>query len=462
MPQPNSQKDIENQLPEDKMPPQNPEAEKSVLGSLMIDKDAMNQVVDLLKPEAFYKTKHAKIYQAMIDLYENSEPIDVLSLSGRLEEKGQLDSVGSKSYLSTLASGVPTAAHVTNYAKIVSKKKILRDLISASYDIGQMGYKEDAEIDTLLDQAEKRIFSIAQETYSQDFLALKDPLQDAFERIDRLHKKEGDKLRGISTGLDSLDEILSGLQPSDLVILAARPRVGKTSLALDIARHVGANEDKGVCVFSIEMATDQLADRLLAQQAGVNLWKMRTGNLSFSGEFNDFARIQEALGTLSGAPIYIDDSASSNPLQMKAMARRLQAETDLGLIVIDYLQLMSGATRSDNRVQEITEISRSLKELAQELEVPVLALSQLSRAVEKRSPPIPKLSDLRESGSIEQDADVVMFIYREREEGDQSGLKNEASLIVAKHRNGPVGEVDVYFDEKTASYRDLDKKHVEE
>lgn len=453
--------DFSTPMPKDRMPPHNIEAERSVLGSLLIDGNAVNRVVDTLRPEDFYKSIHQKIYASMLDLYEKSEPIDILSLSGRLEERGQLKNIGGKSYLSSLASAVPTAAHVTNYAKIVSKKKILRELISASYDIGQLGYNEEAEVDELLDKAEQRIFSIAQKSYSRDFTALKDPLSEAFERLDKLHQKEGEKLRGVATGLSGLDNILSGLQSSDLIILAARPRVGKTSFALDIARHVATKEDKAVCLFSIEMSTDQLADRLLAQQASVDLWKMRTGNLSFSGEVNDFVKIQNALGELSDAPIYIDDSASTNPLQMKAMARRLQAQADLGLIVIDYLQLMSGVTSTDNRVQEITEISRHLKSLARELNVPLIALSQLSRAVERRSPPIPKLSDLRESGSLEQDADVVMFIYREAEEGEKAGLKNEASIFVAKHRNGPVGEVDVVFQESKASFKDLEKRHTD-
>lgn len=453
---------FEAQLPEGRLPPQNVEAEKSVLGSLMIDKNAIDRVADILRPEDFYRQKHKLIYQAMLELYQNHEPIDLLSLSDRLEEKGELKEVGGKSYLSTLAASVPTAAHVTNYAKIVSKKKILRDLISASYDIAKLGYREEENIDKLLDEAEKRIFSIAQRSFSQEFLALKDPLSEAFERIDNLHKKKGSKLRGIPTGLTDLDNLLSGLQPSDFIILAARPRVGKTSLALDIARHVACEEKKGVCLFSIEMAIDQLADRLLAQQAGVNLWKMRTGNLSFSGEYNDFTRIQEALGSLSDAPIFIDDSTTTSPLQMKAMARRLQAEHEVGLIIIDYLQLMTGSTFTDNRVQEITEISRSLKALAREIKVPVIAISQLSRAVQRRSPPIPRLSDLRESGSLEQDADVVMFIYREREDPPKTGLKNESRIIVAKHRNGPVGEIDVYFDESRASFRSLEKKRSRE
>ena len=444
-----------SQLP-DKLPPQDVEAEKCLIGSLMLDKEAIVKVIDFLKPEDFYKDSHQKIYQAMVELFEKSEPIDFLSLSSRLKEKEELEDIGGSGYLTDCVNSVPTASHVSNYAKIVQKKRILRDLISASYDIGGFGYDENEDVDILLDNAEKRIFSVAQKGLTQKFSQVKDNLEEAFQRIDNLSKHKGVP-RGVPTGFVDLDNILSGFQKSDLVILASRPSLGKTSLALDFARNVGVKEKIPVGIFSLEMSIDQVVDRLIASQANIDLWKIRTGHLSDSGDDNDFVRIREAMSVLSEAPIFIDDSALTNVLQMRAMARRLQAEKGLGLLIIDYLQLVDPRNPADPIVRQITEVSRSLKGLARELNVPVLAISQLSRAVEQRTPQIPRLADLRESGSLEQDADVVMFIYREDRYNPETEKRNIADIYIAKHRNGPIGKVELFFDESRVSFRNLEK-----
>ncbi len=443
------------ELPE-KIPPQNIEAEKCLLGCLMLDKEAIIKVIDFLRPEDFYKENHQKIYQAMVELFQKSEPIDFLSVSNRLEEKGELEEIGGNSYLTELINSVPTASHILNYAQIVQKKKALRDLIEASHEIALLGYNEEDDIEVILDKAEKRIFSITQKSLRQKFTPIKETLEEAFERIDHLSKKER-RLRGVSTGFVGLDNLLSGLQKGDLIILASRPSLGKSALALDITRNVAVKEKKAVGFFSLEMSRDQIVDRLIAAQAGVDLWRLRTGRL----QEDDFLSIQKALGTLSEAPIFIDDVASTNVLQMRAMARRLQAEYELGLIVIDYLQLIEARNPNLSLVQQVTENSRALKSLAKELNVPVLVLSQLSRAVEQRSPQIPRLADLRESGSIEQDADVVMFIYREDKYNPNTPRKNIADIIVAKHRNGPPGKVELYFDESRVSFRNLEKTFQE-
>ncbi|MDO8264889.1 MAG: replicative DNA helicase [Candidatus Parcubacteria bacterium] len=448
----NSQK---QDLP-DRLPPQNVDAEKSLLGSLMLDKNAITKVVDFLDPRDFYKNIHKEIYQAMKELFERNEPIDLLSISSRLKEKNKIDEIGGHSYLTELINSVPTASNVLSYAKIVQKKRILRDLIDSSHDIALMGYNEIEDVDQLLDKAEQRIFSIAQHSLSQNFIPVKATLEEAFERIDAL-SKQGNKFRGLPTGFPDLDHILAGLQKSDLIILAARPSLGKSSFGLDIARNIAIKEKIPVGLFSLEMSKDQVVDRLISVQAGVDLWKLRTGRLSDKGEDNDFERIQHAMGVLSEAPIYIDDASSSNILQMRAMARRLQADKGLGLIVIDYLQLIEPRNPNASEVQQVTEISRSLKQLARELNIPVLALSQLSRAVEMRVPQIPRLSDLRQSGSLEQDADVVLFIHREDRYREDTIRKNMADIIVAKHRNGPVGKVELFFDEQHVSFRSLDR-----
>ena len=444
-----------------KLPPQHIEAEKSLLGSLMIDRHAIIKVADFLKPRDFYNSNHQRIYQATYDLFDRNQSVDILSVSTRLGEKKELDTVGGKSYLAELVNAVPNALHVLDYAKIVQRKRILRDLIQCSYDIGKMGYNEEEDIDTLLDRAESKIFSIAQHSLSQQFTPLKNELEAAFERIDKLSKQKGVP-RGVPTGFKALDNILSGFQKSDLIILAARPSIGKSSLALDIARNVAVNHKKPVGIFSLEMSKDQVIDRFIASQSNTDLWKLRTGMLSGDAEHNDFERIQHALGVLSEAPIFIDDTAGANIMQMKAMSRRLQAQHDLGLIIIDYLQLMEPRTSSVGLVDQMTEISRSLKGLAKELNIPVLALSQLSRAVEQRTPAIPRLSDLRQTGALEQDADVVLFIYREEKYKPDTTRKNMADIMIAKHRNGPVGQVELFFDEPRASFRNIEKREAPE
>jgi len=444
----------------EKLPPQNIEAEQSALGCLLIDKNAIIKVVDFLQARDFYKPDHQEIYQAMTELFERNDPIDMLSVSSRLKEKNKLENIGGNAYLTDLVNAVPTAAHVSNYAKIIQRKRILRDLIDASYDIGQMGYNESEDTEILLDQAEKKIFSITQKSLTQKFLSIKDSLEEAFERIDRLSKHEGGP-RGVPTGFIDLDNMLSGLQRSDLIILASRPSMGKSSLALDFARHVAVTQKVPVGIFSLEMSMDQVVDRLISSQSRVDLWKIRTGTLSSKGEDNDFSKIQNALGVLAEAPIFIDDAATSNVLQMRAMARRLQADQGLGLLIIDYLQLVEPRNALESMVQQVTEISRALKGLGRELNVPILALSQLSRAVEQRSPQIPRLSDLRDSGSLEQDADVVLFIYREDRYRQDIERKNIADIIIGKHRNGPVGKVSLYFNEQIVSFRNLAKEERE-
>jgi len=438
----------------DRLPPQNIEAEQSVLGCLMLDKDAIFQIADILKPADFYKPVHQFIYQAMLKLYERREPIDVLSLSNRLTEKKQLEEIGGHAYLTDLVNTVPTAAYVKSYADIVSRKALLRRLIDSAARITQSAFEESEDVEVILDKAEQRIFNVSQKYARQDFILIKPMLAEAFERLDELHKGDG-KLRGLSTGFYDLDNKLAGLQKADLIILAARPSYGKTSLALDIGRHIALHEKVPVGIFSLEMSKDQLVDRLLCNQGQVSLWKYRTGKLSGQGEDNDFSRISQAIDVLSQAPIYIDDSSATSVMQMRAMARRLQADQGLGLIIVDYLQLMESA--GESRVQEISNISRSLKGLARELNIPVLAISQLSRAVEARPDQVPRLSDLRESGSIEQDSDVVLFIHRKDRVNPNTEQKNIVDIIIAKHRNGPIGSIQLYFNEDIVSFRNLQK-----
>jgi replicative DNA helicase len=446
----------EKKIIKEKLPPQNIEAEESALGSIMIDKDAIVKVADILFPEDFYQPQHRIIYEAILNLYHKNAPIDVLSLSNRLKEKKQLGEIGGASFLTSLVNKTPTSAHVVHYANIVHQKRVLRDLIAASYKIAELGWQESENINEVLDKAEQVIFSISEKSIAHEFVALKGELVKAFERIDQLHKG-GDKLRGISTGFDDLDHYLGGLQKSDLIILGGRPSLGKTSLALDIARHVALKEKVPVGIFSLEMSKDQVVDRLIAAESTVDLWKIRTGRLSTDEEINDFTLIQDSLSRLSEAPIFIDDAASPTVMQIRTMARRLQAETDLGLIIVDYIQLISPSLSRESTVQQYSEISRSLKALSRELNVPVLALSQLNRAVEARPLCIPKLSDLRETGSLEQDADVVLFVYREDRYKEDSENKNIAKIIIAKHRNGPLGHANLYFNEQLASFRNLEK-----
>ncbi|MBP9686251.1 MAG: replicative DNA helicase [Candidatus Doudnabacteria bacterium] len=439
----------------DKLPPQNLEAEQSVLGCLMLDKDAIIKVADLVIPEDFYDVRHRTVYGAILELFEKSISIDILTVSNLLEEHKLLEKAGGAGYITSLVNAVPTAAHVVNYAGIVRKKGTLRRLIDSATEITRLAYREEGEVEDILDTAEQRLYGVSQKHLKQNFVAINTILHETFERIDELHRDAG-ALRGVPTGFADLDKQLSGLQKSNLVILAARPSMGKTSLALDIIRHVGVTSKKPVAIFSLEMGKDELVDRLLSAQSGVNLFKIRTGHLTD----DDFSLLGEAMGALSEAPIYIDDAAGANIMEVRTKARRLQSEHGISLVVIDYLQLMQGnkSGNSDNRVQEVSEISRNLKILARELNVPVLALSQLSRNVENRPDKVPQLSDLRESGSIEQDADVVMFIYREdMYKGRDSRRPNIAEIHIRKHRNGPIGQVDLFFDAEKASFKNLDR-----
>lgn len=431
------------------------EAEISLLGSVLLESVVMDRVADTVATEDFYKREHQIIFDGMLQLFSKRKPIDILSLGNLLKERGKLEEIGGNAYLASLVNSVPTASSAVYYAEIVRKKKILRDLISASHQIAEMGYQEGENVDEMLDEAEKKIFAISQRSLVEGFSPVAEALEEAWERIDRLHKGTG-ALRGVSSGFKELDSILSGFQKSDLIVLAARPSLGKTSLALDIARHVAVNEGMPVGIFSLEMSRGQLVDRLIAAEAQVDLWKLRTGRLSTDGD--EFQMIRDALEKLSKAPFYIDDEAMTNILQMRAKARRLQAEKGLGLIIVDYLQLMVPRTQSDSMVQQITEISRSLKALARELDIPVLAISQLNRAIEHRPDKRPQLSDLRDSGSIEQDADVVAFIYREDRVKENSDRKNQADIIIAKHRNGPLGKVTLYFNEAKTSFSTLERR----
>lgn len=444
----------------DKLLPQSIDAEKGILGSLMIDKSAILKVVDFLSADDFYRKNHQEIYQACFDLFKRNEPIDVLSVSNRLKEKKQLKEIGDSSYLTELIDSVPTSYHALNYAKTVYHKRVLRDLIGASHEIASLGYDEVNNIDNLLDEAEKRIFSIAQRNLTRDFSSVKDNLEKAFQRLDDL-SKQGSGLRGLTTGFNGLDNLLAGLQKSDLIILAARPSLGKSALGLNFALNAALHNKTPVGIFSLEMSKDQIIDRLIAGISGVDLWKLRTGKLSAQGVDNDFTKIQQALSVLSDIPIYIDDTFSTTVLQMKSMARRLQTEKGLGLIVVDYLQLMEPLNLQASPVQQVSENSRALKGLARELNIPVLVLSQLSRAVEQRSPQVPRLSDLRQSGSIEQDADVVLFIYREDFYRKNSSRKNIADIMISKHRNGPVGKVELFFDEERVSFRNIEQNPEE-
>lgn len=442
-----------------KMPPQSIEAEQAFLGSVLIDKDAIMKVADIIEPEDFYRDDHGLIFGVMRKLFEKRRPIDMVTMTEELENAKKLEEIGGASYLTSLANGVPTAAHVTHYAEIIKNKSTLRKLIKAANDISGLGYNEEDDVDNLLDKAESSLFAISQKYLSENFIHIKDILAQSFDRIDQLHKDKG-KIRGVPTGFKDLDNLLAGLQMSDLIILAARPSMGKTSFMLGIAEHIAIQEKLPVAIFSLEQSRDQLVDRMLSSVASVDSWKLRTGNLND----DDFPKIGYAMGVLSEAPVFIDDSPMLNVMELRAKARRAQMEHGLGLIIVDYLQLLEGRKRSNdpNRVQEVSEISRALKGLARELNVPVLALSQLSRAVEARHPKIPQLSDLRESGSLEQDSDVVMFIYREEYYDRDTDRKGLADILVRKHRNGPVGQIELYFVSEQSKFRSIEKQRSEQ
>ena len=453
----------------ERMPPQNVEAEQSYLSCLLIDKDAIIKTADIIAENDFYKDAHKTIFEAAKELYSRQEPIDILTLTNRLEEKKQLEKIGGRTYLAQLSSFIATSSHVVHYANLIQRKATLRRMQKAANEISELSFKEEEDVERLLDEAEQKIFSVSQRHLKEIFVPIDNLLTEAFDRIDELHKQSG-KLRGLPTGFSDLDNLLAGLQKSDLVIIAARPSIGKTSLALDIARQTAMKSKKSVGLFSLEMSKEQVVDRMLCAQANVSLWRMRTGKLSDREEDNDFARIGEAMGQLSEAPIYIDDSPTCTIMEIRTKARRLQMEKGLDLLIIDYLQLMEGRGKyGDNRVQEVSEISRGLKGIARELDIPVLALSQLSRAVEQQTgAAIPKLAHLRESGSIEQDADVVMFIYRKSADSKYNvdelpeDEKHLAEIRIEKHRNGPTGKIKLFFDENIVSFRSIEKAGVEE
>jgi len=440
----------------DLVPPHSLDAERSTLGSLLIDKDAIVKVCDILKPIDFYHDAHRMIYQAIVDLYDKRSPIDLVTLTNLLEDRNELKLVGGASYLSKLANDVPTSTHVFQYASIVKQKSVLRRLILAGDAIKALGYEEADDIEDVMDRAEKSLFEVSQTFMANRFVHIKDILNQTYEKISDLHDPEAkERYRGIPTGFGSLDNILSGLQPSDLLVLAARPSMGKTALALNIAQNV-AKKGRVVGLISLEMSKEQLVERMFCSLLSVDSWKMRTGRLSDE----DFSKIGSVMDELNSMKIYIDDSVGNSIAELKAKARRLKMESGLDFLIVDYLQLMTvgGYTGSlQNRVQEISEISRSLKALARDLRIPILAISQLSRAVEQRPSKIPQLSDLRESGAIEQDADVVLMLYREDYYEEDTDRKGVTDVFIRKHRNGPVGHIELAFKKEQMKFLDIEK-----
>lgn len=439
-------------MPEVRIPPHDEQAEASVLGAILIDKDAISDVVDFLRPDFFYKDIHAYIFAAMLELFERHEPIDIVTVTSQLKKMGKYKEVGGAAYLSELTNMVPTAANIEVYGKIVSDHFLKRRLIETSGKISQSAFDEQGDVKLILDGAESEILSIAQYRTHKDFIPVKDALAESFDRLDELHKK-GSALRGIGTGFADLDHKLAGMQDSNLLILAARPGQGKTAFALNIAQYASVHSKQSVGIFSLEMSKEELVDRLLVSQADVDAWRLKTGRLSD----NDFTRLSEAMGELAEAPLYIDDTPGINIFEMRTKARRLQVNHGLDLLIVDYLQLVDPGRRFDNRVQEVSIVSQSLKNLARELKIPVLAVSQLSRAVEARGTKVPQLADLRESGAIEQDADVVMFIYREEQEAEK-WEHQIVKLLIAKHRNGPTGEIDLVFKGERIRFYSVEKK----
>lgn len=437
-------------------PPHNIDAERALLGALILKPDTMHDVSVSVYVESFYADKHREIYRAIFEIFTKGDPIDLLSVTTRLKQNKQLERVGGASYVTELVETVPAAGNAHYYSELVQGRSILRGLINAGDDISEIGYSDPENIDEALDQAEKKVYNVTNSITTQKFKTIGSSLTEAWERFEHLSANQ-DERRGVPTGFHALDNVLAGLQKSDLIILAARPSMGKTTFALDLARNAALKYKAHVGIFSLEMSDQQLVDRMLAAEAGVDSWKLRTGKLSNDQEFE---AVQEAMARLAEAPIHIDDQPGNNILKMRSSARRLKNEHGLDLLIVDYLQLMSptNSKASDSMVQQVTEISRSLKILARELDVPVLALSQLSRAVEQRGGK-PRLSDLRDSGSIEQDADVVMFIHREDKINKESERPNIAEILVEKHRNGPVGMAELYFDGQHVRFLNLDTHH---
>ena len=438
-------------------PPTNIDAEKALLGAIILKPETMHDVSVSIYPESFYADKHGEIYRAILEVFTKGDPIDLLSITTKLKNNQQLERIGGASYLTELVETVPAAGNAHYYSEQVQNKSTLRGLIHAADDIAEMGYSDPENIDETLDQAEKKVYGVTNNTSIQKFKTIGSSLTEAWERFEHLSANQDEK-RGVPTGFGALDNILAGLQKSDLIILAARPSMGKTTFALDLARNASVQYGAQVGIFSLEMSDQQLVDRMLAAEAGVDSWKLRTGKLNTDQEFE---AVQSAMTKLSEAPIHIDDQPGTNILKMRSAARRLKNEHGLDLLIVDYLQLMNptSSKASDSMVQQVTEISRSLKLLARELDVPVMALSQLSRAVEQRGGK-PRLSDLRDSGSIEQDADVVMFIHREDKINKESERPNIAEIMVEKHRNGPVGSCELYFDGQHVRFLNLDTHHA--
>ncbi|MBI1961058.1 MAG: replicative DNA helicase [Candidatus Liptonbacteria bacterium] len=439
-----------------RLPPQNVEAEQFVLGALMIDKNAIFKVADILVKEDFYTPAHEFIYESIAELFEKHQPIDLVSVRNRLRERDILKKIGGNTYLAELVNGVSTAAHILHYAQLIKQKRILRDLINTSADIAEQAFSPDREAAELLDHVEKQIFDITRRSTTRNFAVLKEELASAVERLIRIQASDS-HMRGIPTGFAQIDNCLSGLQKSDLVIIGARPSLGKTALALDMARNIAVKSKQPVGIFSLEMSKDQLVDRLIASHAGMPLWKLRVGRVTDEQK----RQIMDACDQLSGAPIFIDDTPSPTILEIRSMARRLQMQHGLSVLVVDYLQLIMPRTHSENANQQITEISRGLKSLARDLSIPVVAISQLSRNVDQREQRTPRLSDLRDSGSIEQDADVVMFIARKSgpDAPPASGQGVETVIHIAKHRNGATGIVNLLFDSEKVTFRDVEKRY---
>jgi replicative DNA helicase len=428
----------------DRLPPQSLEAEQSVLGSILIDRDAIVEVAEFLRSEDFYRDANGRIYGAMLELFERREPVDIVTVAETLERKSELEGVGGRTYLSSLSNQTPTAVHAVQYARIVERKAVLRNLIGAAGRIASVGYEDPADISEAIDRAETELFAVSERRVHAGFSPLRSLLHEAFDRLDYLHSHRGE-ISGVRTGFTELDALTTGLQRSDLIVLAARPSVGKTSLALNMAEHAAVRDGRSVGIFSLEMSKEQLVLRLLSSVGDIDSQRLRTGFL----EDLDFNRVANAMTHLAESRIYIDDTPNISAMELRTKARRLQAEAGLDLVIVDYLQLMQATTtsRDANRVQEVSEISRGLKALARELSVPVIALSQLSRQPEMRESKEPRLSDLRESGAIEQDADLVLFLWREKERGQEDGDNDveEINLHLAKHRNGPTGRVKLMF-----------------
>ena len=439
-----------------RIPPHNIDAEKALIGAILIKPELMHDISVTVYPESFYADKHRQIYKSILEIFTKGDPIDLLSVTTQLKSNNQLDRIGGASYVTMLAETVPAAGNGKYYADLVQSRAVLRGLINAGDDISELGYSDPQNIDETLDQAEKKVYNVTNSIVTQKFKTIGSSLSEAWERFEHLSANQ-DARRGIPSGFDGLDNILAGFQKSDLIILAARPSMGKTTFALDIARNAALKYKASVGIFSLEMSDQQLVDRMLAAEAGVDSWKLRTGKLSNDQEFQ---AVQDAMAKLSDAQIHIDDQPGTNILKMRSSARRLKNEHGLDLLIVDYLQLMSptNTKASESMVQQVTEITRSLKILARELDVPVIALSQLSRAVEQRGGK-PRLSDLRDSGSIEQDADVVMFIHREDKINKESERPNIAEIMIEKHRNGPVGSCELYFDGQHVRFLNLDSRH---